>query len=146
MTREPHPTRSRVDPLTAPNVLVRGRHGPFVANRNDLYIGHLSLPTASTANPRCSSRAHARLIFSVETDDAGVAGREGVHRGVPTRPEIWSRLGAVEPSPVQLYAVQCRSLHAAQRNYPFFLRLRPKCMIGDREHGRLRFHCSTAFD
>jgi len=32
---------------------------------------------------------------------------------------------------MQLYAVLCGSLQAARRNYTFFLRLRPKCMIGD---------------
>ena len=44
---------------------------------------------------------------------------------------IGSRLGAVEPSPMQLHAVLCSALQSRQRNYPFFLRLRPKCMIGD---------------
>jgi hypothetical protein len=40
-------------------------------------------------------------------------------------------LGAVEPSPMHPYAVLFGFLQDPQRNYTFFLRLRPKCMIGD---------------
>ena len=35
------------------------------------------------------------------------------------------------PSCLPLYAAPCRDLHSRERNYPFFLRLRPRCMIGD---------------
>jgi FkbM family methyltransferase len=39
MPEIPATTPHEVEPLAPPHVLVRGRHGRFIANRNDLYIG-----------------------------------------------------------------------------------------------------------
>ena len=97
MPTEPHPTRDRVEPLAAPNVLVRGRHGLFVVNHNDLYIGRSLITYGEYSEPE------VQLLCGI-LSQGDVVVEVGANIGVITVPLATAvgtggRVVAIEPDP-----------------------------------------------